>query len=1192
MRTIFLSFLLFISSGLFAQIDKCPDAKEDCGSFQLFIKAAQAAASGNQPKYDEAITQYNAARVCCPSATATIDSLIIVVFKMIEKQRDVALKAEKRAVNAEKKAKASLEKANKLISYFDFTPTRTRAWAYQNGKFAVIDKNGDRRTPFIYDDPDTFQTNGYALARKGKFQLLIDSAGNPSIEYESLFPANNGWYKAKKGKNYSLVDYSGRQLPGLDWYESIDNFSSGLAAVRKDNTFGFIDSNGKLAIPFQYSSAVEFQGDVAWARHPKKGWGLINRQGAFIIEPEYSTAKFILPGISYASIKGMFGVVDTSGQYVLKPEYDDIRSFNDGMASVIQDGKFGYINAKGELVISPRFLSASNFSKGFAIVTLDSMRQFINRNGTLLFSRKFEEAYNFKNGLAAVKEKKEDKWGFIDTSGVFRIPPQFDFVESFSNGVAWIKLDKKKWGLIDTTGKVISETTFDEHRVRNFYDYPLYNYDYNNDYDITTELPSENLFAVRKDTFWGFVGIDGKIKIPLIFKEVADFQNGFAAVQQNGKWGFVDKNNKMAIQPIYTSVNSFSEGLVAVQKENDGKWGFLDQTGAQVFPFEYDAVTDFYKGVARVRKGDKWGLVSKKRGIVKEAQYSQINIFSEGLALVSNYDPKLNSNICGFIDTLGNEVIPLQFRSGGDFHEGFVWVTLDSSEGYIDRKGNFIFQIPVESARNWYPQEGRYYYSEGNLAFSNGLAIVKMKGKWGLIDKNGRWKIPARYDYAFQLGQGIIKTQEETEKVLLDDKGNRIAKVEYNFQTSNIKLAGKLGKFRDPYGNLLGFLDPETGNVLGPFSATGNFSNGVAWVSSRDESDNYNYNWGLLDETGHMLISPRYISALEFKTDITWANNNNIWGLIDKKGNFKPMPEISAVHPFSENLSRVEKNDQIGYVDTSGRFVIPCQFELPYESSSPYYTDYPSNYVRPRPLTYNTGLSDYSYRDFNLNNFKGYKGYVGTNNYSYDIRYRNDYDLNRFDFLQNNGESGDFHSGRAPLWKDSKWGYIDVTGAFIIKPEYDAAANFSEGLAWVVKGRERKLLQQDGTEVPLKRPYDIACPFNNGFAIVTADEQFGMIDKTGSEVIPVEYEALAPFSEGLAAARKDGKWGYVDEHGKEIIRPQFEGVYDFENGKAEVEKEGETFFINKRGQLIIVDESISNPIRIIPDDSRPYSEDH
>ncbi|MFM8430606.1 MAG: WG repeat-containing protein, partial [Holophagaceae bacterium] len=46
--------------------------------------------------------------------------------------------------------------------------------------------------------------------------------------------------------------------------------------------------------------------------------------------------------------------------------------------------------------------------------------------------------------------------------------------------------------------------------------------------------------------------------------------------------------------------------------------------------------------------------------------------------------------------------------------------------------------------------------------------------------------------------------------------------------------------------------------------------------------------------------------------------------------------------------------------------------------------------------------------------------------------------------------------------------------------------------------------------------------------------QWGFVDETGKEVIPLKYDKAQFFSDGLARVRLDGKWGYIDKQGRNI----------------------------------------------------------
>jgi len=58
-----------------------------------------------------------------------------------------------------------------------------------------------------------------------------------------------------------------------------------------------------------------------------------------------------------------------------------------------------------------------------------------------------------------------DKYGFIDKQGKFVIDPKFDFADSFSDGMAVVRIGDEESGkqsYIDSGGKIISTPQFDQ----------------------------------------------------------------------------------------------------------------------------------------------------------------------------------------------------------------------------------------------------------------------------------------------------------------------------------------------------------------------------------------------------------------------------------------------------------------------------------------------------------------------------------------------------------------------------------------------------------------------------------------------------------------------------------------------------------------------------------------------------------
>ena len=106
----------------------------------------------------------------------------------------------------------------------------------------------------------------------------------------------------------------------------------------------------------------------------------------------------------------------------------------------------------------------------------------------------------------------------------------------------------------------------------------------------------------------------------------------------------------------------------------------------------------------------------------------------------------------------------------------------------------------------------------------------------------------------------------------------------------------------------------------------------------------------------------------------------------------------------------------------------------------------------------------------------------------------------------------DFHEGLAAVkvgnWSMGKWGFIDIQGKLIIPYLFDKPRPFSCGMAKVVYKNEWYFIDRNGNKVISLKEYDGGSNFHDGFAIVsrinktTKEETYGIIDRTGKELIP------------------------------------------------------------------------------------------
>ncbi|WP_128543801.1 WG repeat-containing protein [Larkinella soli] len=270
-------------------------------------------------------------------------------------------------------------------------------------------------------------------------------------------------------RTYALIDTTGRVV--ADGYDRMLDFSDGLAAVARNEKWGFIDREGKEVIPLQYEDAASFSEGLACVKLGGKN-GFIDKAGKMVIAPQFSrscTASVFSEGLAsvYTTYDdGPSGYIDHSGRFVIPPDFSFVQPFHEGLAMVrpLDSPYIGFIDAKGRWVIKPdRYEDGHTMYEGIASVARLSAdrRQWhwslIDRSGKTIAELPYRFVGIFREGLAGVQG--EDRgWGFIDRTGREVVKPTYTGVSLYRHGLARMETGSLFGGLktvyITKTGKV------------------------------------------------------------------------------------------------------------------------------------------------------------------------------------------------------------------------------------------------------------------------------------------------------------------------------------------------------------------------------------------------------------------------------------------------------------------------------------------------------------------------------------------------------------------------------------------------------------------------------------------------------------------------------------------------------------------------------------------------------------------
>lgn len=156
--------------------------------------------------------------------------------------------------------------------------------------------------------------------------------------------------------------------------------------------------------------------------------------------------------------------------------------------------------------------------------------------------------------------------------------------------------------------------------------------------------------------------------------------------------------------------------------------------------------------------------------------------------------------------------------------------------------------------------------------------------------------------------------------------------------------------------------------------------------------------------------------------------------------------------------------------------------------------------------------------------------------------------------------------------QNGKYGYIDRNGKIVIKPQYEYAGSFSEGLAFVYINGKLGYINRYG-ELAINNIFNDGFNFKEGLAAVEIERDnnsiWGFINKTGEFVIQPNFESVGNFSEDRAVFWKGNKSGVIDKKGNVIIEPKYDYIRDFKEDLAGISLNGKDGFIDKNGSIVI-----------------------
>ena len=279
------------------------------------------------------------------------------------------------------------------------------------------------------------------------------------------------------------------------------------------------------------------------------------------------------------------------------------------------------------------------------------------------------------------------------------------------------------------------------------------------------------------------------------------------------------------------------------------------------------------------------------------------------------FDFFIESDKLGYkLKSTGEIVIPAKYDSGySSFHEGLAVVKLNGKEGFIDKTGKEVIPLKYDSTQ----------------IFREGLAGAKLNGKWGFINKYDEIVVPFIYCEVENFSEGVARVRKNDERDkfgkygYVDRNGKEITSFKYE-----LSIYSGLGDFENGFAIVFkdgryGFIN-KLGREITPlqYSYVWNFENGFAIVDKDGDR-------GCIDVTGREIIPCEYEYILRIQDGLIKAGKGteDIYFNIDTGEKFTN-GAYALIDDFYDKLARVLKNGKWGYIDVRGNEIVPLKYDF------------------------------------------------------------------------------------------------------------------------------------------------------------------------------------------------------------------------------------------------------------------------
>jgi hypothetical protein len=467
-----------------------------------------------------------------------------------------------------------------------------------NGKWGLINKDGDFVTELEYDWLKTvhkgdsmFYVSHVSAPQHSCFSGDGEVVNDLPVNYIEDFSEGIAW--VKRGAKFGFMNLQGKvELTDLKIKRHGD-FGNGYAPVKigrkwtyVDEQFNQLESNKRFYNlgPFSESKAYAKGYSQEIIRRTSKArkrplYGYVDEELNWVVAPKFLRAYDFKNGrAKVKAIKGRYGYIDHYGVKIGKYQYTRGEDFTeDGLAQVWKGSKAGVIGVDGKDIVKLK-TQKIEIQEGAIFVQRSKRLIVYNKQGKRIRRhRNISRVYQMEEGLARVRQN--GYVGFMNNEGDWVLPPRYGSATNFENGYALVGRAANKL-IINLSGDTVNPQV------------------------VKTRTGFQDGYLLQKTEgkrpFYYFINTAGQNQFGVKYEFASNFQYKKAVVRKDGHYGVIDQNGLFIVPPVYSSISKVMGDMVVAT--NNYNYGLLSVRGEEALAPVYESIRILPEGIIMITK--------------------------------------------------------------------------------------------------------------------------------------------------------------------------------------------------------------------------------------------------------------------------------------------------------------------------------------------------------------------------------------------------------------------------------------------------------------------------------------------------------------------------------------------------------------------------------------------------------------